>query len=318
MGSTWSVTLDHLPVDTSAEQATAMLQAVFDRVDRMMSTYKPESELSRFNQSRSTDWQAVPDELALVVAKAQRVSAETGGAFDVTVGPLVNLWGFGPEHSSGSFGTVPSAARIAEARSHVGYQKLHVRATPPALRKDDPAMYVDLSGIAKGYGADAAAALLDRLGAGDYLVEAGGELRAKGRSPAGHAWRIGIETPTPKVHRVLQRVALSDRSIATSGDYRNFFDTPERRYSHEIDPTTGMPVADAPASASVLAQTCARADALATAMMVLGPDRGLPIAERLHVPVLFVQRREARFEIRATPDFQALLVNPSAQTLPAQ
>ena len=314
MGGTWSAKLPRLPVSVSAAELEAAAGALLDRLEGQMSTWRPESDLSRFNRYHGTDWFPVPRELAEVVAAAGRVSEQTGGAFDVTVGPLVNLWGFGADQAAGRAGVVPSEEAIAGARAHVGYRLLESRLSPPALRKADPAVYADLGGIAKGYAAGAVAEYLDSLGATDYLVAVGGELRARGLSHLGRPWRAGIETPTPDVRRVLRQVELRDASLSTSGDYRNFFDAGGRRYSHEIDPRTGRPAENAPASVSVVHPSAAYADAMATALMVLGPERGYDLAVRLDLSVLIVTRGEGRFDARATPAFERTAPSPDAPT----
>lgn len=309
MGSTWMVRLPKLPAGVAPETAQGAVQAVLDSIEDQMSTYRPKSDLSRFNQTRSTDWFPVPEDVARVVDAARQVADQTGGAFDVTVGPLVNLWGFGPLHPAGPFGTIPSDAMIQEARKHVGYHLLEVRLSPPALRKTDPLVYVDLSGIAKGFAAEQVATRLEQMGITDYLIAVGGEMRAHGRSQAGRYWRVGIETPTPGVRRVLCPVDLRTGSLSTSGDYRNFFDSGDRRYCHEIDPATGQPVLAPPASVSVADESGAYADAMATALMVLGADKGYALAEQKGLAVLFITRRSDHFETRATPAFQTALVS---------
>jgi len=315
MGSTWLVRLRRVPTGSSPEQVQTAVQEVLDRVEGQMSTYKSESNLSRFNQSRSTNWVAVPDDMATVVDMARHVSEQSGGAFDVTVGPLVNLWGFGPEHPAGPFGSIPPPAMLAEARRHVGYHLLDVRLSPPGLRKADPLVYVDLSAIAKGYSAELVGRRLDGLGAADYLIAVGGEMRARGLSPLGQPWRVGIETPTPGVRRVLCRVVLREGSLSTSGDYRNFFDHEGRRYSHEIDPATGEPSTKAPASVTVADPSGAYADAMATALMVMGPDDGYALAQKLNLSVLFITRGTGAFQTYATPGFERMMI-ASPETTP--
>lgn len=310
MGSTWMVRLPRLPANLPGEKVQSAIQMVLDDIEQHMSTYRPDSNLSRFNQSRSIDWFDVPENVARVVDAARQVSEQTGGAFDVTVGPLVNLWGFGPDHPVGPFGTIPSDAMIEAARKHVGYRLLQVRLSPPALRKSDPLVYVDLSGIAKGFAAEQVATQLERMGIFEYLIAIGGEMRGHG---TGRRWHVGIETPTPGVRRVLYQVELGSFSLSTSGDYRNFFDKDGRRYCHEIDPSTGRPVLDPPASVSVADQSGAYADAMATALMVLGPDKGYAFAEQHSLAALFILRRSDHFESRATPAFQPLLSHAATQ-----
>jgi thiamine biosynthesis lipoprotein len=312
MGGDWSLTLRHLPPAQTREALQAASQAILDRLEDEMSTYRPTSDLSRFNRMHDTDWFEVPQDLANVVWTAQRVSEETGGAFDVTVAPLVNLWGFGPESTGLRIGEVPTDDAIAAARQHVGYQRLHVRLAPPALRKDDADVRIDLSAIAKGYAAGRIASALDAQGATDYLITVGGEVRAKGISNLGRPWRVGIEVPTPDTRRVLRQIELRDAACSTSGDYRNFFDVAGQRFSHEINPHTGRPIRNAPASVSVIHPDSAYADAMATALMVLGQDEGYELAKRLNLPALFVTRAAGEFHCRATPEFEKLSLDAPA------
>jgi thiamine biosynthesis lipoprotein len=206
-------------------------------------------------------------------------------------------------------GNVPSDEAIAAARLHVDYRKLHARASPPALRKDDPELEIDLGAIGKGYAAGELAADLDARGVTDYLIAVGGELRAKGLGPEGRPWPVGIEVPAPDTRRVLRTLELRDAGLSTSGDYRNFIELAGQRFSHEIDPRTGRPVTGKLASVSVVHADSAYADAMATGLMVLGPDEGYALAQRLRLAVLFVLRGDGRFDIRATPEFERLTVS---------
>jgi thiamine biosynthesis lipoprotein len=175
------------------------------------------------------------------------------------------------------------------------------------VRKADPHAYVDFSAIAKGYAAELVGHRLEKLGIEDYLVLVGGEVHAKGISNEGRPWRVGIENPTPGVHRVLYTIELRGGSLSTSGDYRNYFDVEGRRYCHEIDPATGRPSTKNPASVSVADTSGAYADAMATALMVLGPDTGLALAKKLHLAAFFILRGKDHFETRSTPEFEKLL-----------
>jgi thiamine biosynthesis lipoprotein len=286
MGTTYSIRIPHPPADMQQEELAAALAAEIERVEALMSTYRPESELSRFNSGSSTDWVPVSEDTATVVAAGQEISRQTQGAFDVTVGPLVELWGFGSRMDTHGR---PSDEDIAEAASHVGYQKLEVRLDPPALRKEDPALHVDLSAIAKGYGVDRAALVLANLGIEDYMVEIGGDLRAAGYNKEGNPWRIAVERPIPGDRALLEVVAVEDMAIATSGDYRNFFVEDGVLYSHTIDPRTHLPVTHKIASVSVRASTAMLADGWATALLVLGPN-GLETADALEISALMVER----------------------------
>ncbi|MEA3642333.1 MAG: FAD:protein FMN transferase [Lamprobacter sp.] len=286
MGTTYSLQVVDPPgaFDRSAlaEQVRARLSAIND----LMSTYQPSSELSRFNASSTTDWFLVSPELVAVVSAGQAVSEASNGAFDITVGPLVNLWGFGPTPSAED---LPTAGEIQAARARVGWRQLEVRTQPPALRKSRPDLYVDLSAIAKGYAVDQLAALVESQGVSDYLVEIGGELHGRGVNGRGEPWQIAIERPNASQREVFQVVALRDIGMATSGDYRNFVEIDGQRYSHTIDPATGQPVRHRLASVTVLADDCMQADAWATALLVLGPEPGLALAEQRGLAALFIE-----------------------------
>lgn len=287
MGTGYSIQVVDLPDEPGPRWLRERIEAELELVNDLMSTYRDDSELSRFNRSRSTDWFAVSPGLAVLVREAILTSEVSGGAFDTTVGPLVNLWGFGPETGPDR---VPSDAKIAQARARVGYRKLSVRVEPPAVRKAEPDLYLDLSAIAKGYGVDRIAKLLDDAGIANYLVEIGGELRSRGHNGRGQTWRIAVERPDPGIREVHRVIKLRGGAMATSGDYRNFFERDGKHYSHTIDPRTGHPVTHGLASVTVLAPEAARADALATAFLVLGPGPGFDLAESLQVAALFILR----------------------------
>ncbi len=302
MGTRYTVRLANLRTDSDLAALEHGIAHSLETTDQQMSTYLPDSELSRFNRFAGDDWFAVSPQTATVVAASLAVSQATAGAFDVTIGPLVNLWGFGPEgHAAG----LPSEAEIAANRARVGYQRLEVRADPPALRKTHPDLYVDLSAIAKGFAVDQVAAILEQAGVGGFMIEVGGEVRTRGRKPDGTPWRIGIERPAAEARQVQCVVELADRALATSGDYRNFRQRQGRRYSHEIDPRTGRPVDHALVSVSVLADDCMTADAWATALLVLGPDDALKIARRQNLDVLCLIRTAEGFAEQTTPGFAA-------------
>ncbi|MEM9585844.1 MAG: FAD:protein FMN transferase, partial [Planctomycetota bacterium] len=239
-------------------------------------------------------------ETAEVVAYAQVVSEATDGAFDVTVGPLVNAWSFG---STERTRTIPSDASLQELRSSVGYQKLAVRIDPPALRKSIPELQVDLSSIAKGHGVDRVVELLARLGFASVFVEIGGEVRTTGNK-AGQPWRVGIQMPDAELIQGMAVHPLTDRSMATSGDYRNRYEVDGVMYSHTIDPRTAKPITHDLASVTVIADTCMEADAWATALNVLGYQAGIEKARTMNdLSVLLVQRTgDAGYELLGTGD----------------
>jgi thiamine biosynthesis lipoprotein len=302
MGTTYSVQLVDPPPDLDLDRLRLRIDAELERVNAQMSTYRPDSELSRFNAAPGTDWMPVSPELAATVAAAKRIGAASGGALDVTVGPLVNLWGFGPDLSEDD---VPAPAAIAAGLDRTGLERLEVRLDPPALRKARADLYVDLSAIAKGHGADRVAAVLDTAGVDDLLVEIGGELYGRGRNGRGEPWRIAVERPQSDGRRVLRVVPLRNTGMATSGDYRNFFELDGVRYSHSIDPATGWPVRHELASVTVLADTAMEADGWATALLVLGPARGQALAESLGLAALFIERHDDdRLAVTATSAFE--------------
>ena len=271
------------------------LQALNERV----STYLSDSELSRINAMRSEDWLPVSSPLCSVLADAQSMSALTGGAFDVTLGQLVNLWGFGPAPSRTE---PPPAPDVVAALKSSGYSNLEVDCAHPAVRKQDADLLIDLSAYAKGYAVDELDAMLRARGAENYLVEIGGELRVSGHNPRGEPWGIAVERPgaSGRAVQTVMRI-VSPAAVATSGDYRNYFDHGGTRYSHTIDPATGWPVSHNAASVTVIADSAAEADALATALLVLGPDLGLALAEREGIAALFLLRDgDALREIRST------------------
>ncbi len=291
------------------DQATlkAELDTVLKTVNDQMSTWQQDSELSRFNRYQQTDWFPVSAQLAEVTQAALEVSELSAGVYDVTVGPLVNLWGFGAGKAEGE-PEVPPQAAIDTALLNVGYKKLAVRLEPPALRKDPAGLYVDLSSIAKGYGVDQLAEHLQQLGATDYMVEIGGEIRTRGHSPRGDEWRIAIEKPVDLGRSVQQGLKLKNGSLATSGDYRNYFSAGGQRYSHTLDPASGYPVMHSLASVSVMAENTMLADAYATMLMAMGEVKGCKFVLEQGIDAYFIWRTDHGFETFATDGFQQALI----------
>lgn len=303
-------------INSCEELLARIVQRELDKVDSIASTYRPNSELTLFNRSDSTDWFPVSEDLAKIVSDALSVSSKTKGAFDVTVAPLVNLYRFGPNKSP--LASLPTDEEIETLRARVGYDKLEARISPaPALRKFNPDVTIDLSSVAKGYAVDLVANALEKAGLNDYLVEVGGEIRCRGKkldpiSGESVPWTLGIQTPElldpnasrfPDVYRFLYFDSSEESGVlATSGDYNNYLQVGDVRFSHFIDPRTGRPteminVNDAPGtrlgSVSVVSNdsrslSCALADAYATAFSVLGEKEGLPIANELGLSVLFL------------------------------
>jgi thiamine biosynthesis lipoprotein len=305
MGTTYSIKVPDPPPKIDAAAVRAAANEVLDRIDRSMSGYRADSEISRFNSATSTQWFDVSSDLATVVDAALQVSQQSGGAFDITVGPLVAAWGFG---ASGEPIDLPAEARLSELRAQVGYEKLHARLDPPALRKEDPGLLVDLNGIAPGYAVDLLAQKLQSMAIEHFMIDIGGEVRAQGRNARGQLWRIAVERPVDAEPEPYAIVQLDNASVATSGEYRHYFDRNGRRYSHTIDPRTGRPVAHSLASVVVISSTSMYADAWATALNVLGTAEGHALATKLDMPVLFIDAEGGKLRSVTTPPFTPFLL----------
>lgn len=273
-------------------------------VNKLMSTYDPNSELSKFNQSDSVEFQPLSDATLLVMREAQRIGEMSEGYLDVTVGPLVNLWGFGPNAKPE---TIPTPEQVAEAHTKVGLDKLKL--SEGAAAKGHSQTYVDLSTVAKGYGVDQIAAILEAHDISNYLVEIGGEMRARGNKADGSAWRIAIEKPVSLTRAVQRVVSIGNNAIATSGDYRNYFEENGVRYSHLIDPKTGYPIQHNLVSATVVHPSSLVADGLATALVVMGKEKGLAMAKREGLSVLLITRENGEFKEYTTASFDEFLPN---------
>ncbi len=308
MGTSWSV-IWHGPDELPSAVVQDELRRLLERIESLMSTWRDDSEISRFNASRSTDWFEVSPQTYRVVSRSLEVSVVSGGAFDVTVSRLVDLWGFGPMGKQ----PPPTDSDIETARQLVGWSKLELCADPPAIRKAEPLLTVNLSAIAKGYAVDRLGEYLESVGVADYLVEVGGETRVKGSRSDGAAWRLGIEQPVVGRRRVRRVLPLSgpSRGVATSGDYRNRRQVGDRIVSHTIDPRTGRPVDHDLAAVTVVAADCMTADALATTLMVLGPDDGLDYARQQHIAALFLIRVGDGIREESTFEYRELVAEPA-------
>jgi FAD:protein FMN transferase len=282
-GTTYSVQL--VPEAKAADKAAiqAALGAQVDRINAQMSTYHADSELSKLNRNEDLQATAISAPLALVLQEAIRVYERSGGAFDVTIGPLVNAWGFGPE-----LVTPPSTEDLADARSRIGTDKLTLDRQANTLTRAQAGLYIDLSAIAKGYAVDAMGEAIEHAGHRRYLVEIGGEVRARGMNPRGQPWSVGIEAPDGGAQDVFEQLALRDTSIATSGNYRNVRTVDGKTITHILDARTGEPVSHGLGSVSVLHPSCMTADAFATALYVLGTQEGHALAERDGIAALFL------------------------------
>lgn len=287
MGSAWTVKIaGRLPA--SVEDLRAGVQGRFDVVNQALSTYRADSALSRFNDDGTGEWLDIDPELGEVLGFALSLAELSGGAYDVTVGPLVNLWGFGPDPAMNN---VPPPAAIEAARALVGWRKVAVDAAGRARKK--PGVRVDLSSLGKGRGVDRVAEYLDARGVTNYLIDLSGKLRARGRNHLGAPWRVEVEKPVADVSSSTvgidpQVITLHDDSVATAGDYRRFFESGGRHYSHIIDPRTGWPVTHSTVSATAIAADCMHADALATVLMAMPPEEAMSLANRLQWPALLI------------------------------
>lgn len=304
MGATYTVKVapDRPLTREEKEAVQNAIAAVLENINAKMSVYRPDSEISRFNEHRDPAPFPLSQETMEVFQLARRISVETDGAFDITISPLVDLWGFGPGRNRE--GRVPEDEEIAAVRDRIGYDKIELDPAAGTARKLHPELSCDVGAIAPGYASDKIAEALERLGHTNYMIEIGGEVRARGRNAEGRTWRIGIEKPDPAGRAVHLVVPLRDAALSTSGDYRNFFEKDGKRYCHEIDPRTGRPITHHLASVSVIGPDCASADAYATALMILGVDEGLRFAETHELAAFFIVREASgRFIEHRSPAF---------------
>jgi|TARA_B110000879_G_scaffold187956_1_gene250246 thiamine biosynthesis lipoprotein len=302
MGTSYHVTIvadQPAPADL-ADQIDQLLSAV----DQSMSTYKSQSELSQFNRLPVSQQAKASDQLWAVLQTSEKIWRESSGAFDPTVGPVVDLWGFGPVVTEDE---IPADQEIATALANSGFEHLLLNRSEQTISKQKT-IALDLSAVAKGYAVDQVADLLEMLALPDYLVEVGGEMRLSGTNPEGNPWRVAIELPSlmPQVQQV---VAVNNSAVATSGDYRNYFEKDGVRYSHTIDPRNGKPITHNLASVTVMADRCADADAWATALMVLGEEEGMRIANKFSIPAYMLIREGETFRVLSSSAFEPYLKN---------
>lgn len=288
MGTTYNIVAIDKTAEIDADSVQAALEQTLADVNSQMSNWDPNSEISQFNASDTTQPVEISAELATVMQAAQFIHDESEGQFDVTLGPLIELWGFGARTPDSP---VPAPEAVAAALDIVGMDKVLTLGDAPAtMAKAYPDTSVYLAAIAKGHGVDRLAEALQAFGITDYMVEIGGDLVTAGQNPSGEAWRIGVERPDAGEQKIEEIVDLSGLGMATSGDYRNYFEADGVRYSHIIDAETGNPITHTTASVTVLADNAMLADGWATALLVLGSERGLPIAEKHGLGVLFIDR----------------------------
>lgn len=302
MGTTYNVTAVDHGHGTNREELARGIEAALAQVNREMSNWDAGSELSRLNAAAPGEAVAVSPALQRVLAGAEAVHRASDGRFDVTLGPLIDLWGFG---AGGGAQRLPDEAAIAQAMARVGQGRV-IHLDGGAVRKSAAGVEVYLSAIGKGHGVDRVADVLRAAGFEDFMVEIGGDIYAAGHNGDGAPWRIGVESPLPGLRDVARVLGVSGNGMATSGDYRNFFEAGGRRYSHIIDPTTGRPITHATVSATVLADDAMQADAWATAMLTLGRARGLEIAEAEGLAVLFIESTASGFVAHESSRLAAL------------
>ena len=298
MGTTWMVKFIQPASPLNPVTLHARISEKLEQLEQQFSTYRPASELSRFNATRRTEWITVSPEIVRVAAAAQALSWRTEGAFDVTVAPLVQLWGFGTQRRA----SPPSAQEITFAQALVDWRRLEARQSPPALRKTRPDLSVDFSSIAKGFAVDEIGDRLRALGVDECWVQIGGDIKTVGA----RGWRTGIAWPgAPRTQSpaTLQVFELIGRALSTSGDANNFFQYEGRRYGHIIDPRTGEPVRGEVAAVSVLDESCAASSARATALFVLGAEQGFTFAVRERIAALFIVRTGEKFTLKPTPEW---------------
>ncbi|SNR87608.1 FAD:protein FMN transferase [Pseudomonas segetis] len=300
MGSSYSVKYVHTDATPDVAEVKQETEAILAEVDQQMSTYRDDSLVSKFNQAPAGSCMPLPASMLELVKVGGELSEQSNGAFDLTLEPLLNLWGFGPKARAEK---VPSPEQVAEARKQIGHQHLHI--DDQSLCKDVD-IQLDFNSIAAGYTVDKIGKRLNELGISSYLVEATGELKAVGKKPDGQPWRIAIEAPRDD-ERVSQKIlALDGCGISTSGDYRNYFEENGVRYSHTIDPQTGAPITHKLAAVTVANRSTLMADGLSTLLMVLGPERGMAYAKQAGIAAFFVTRGANGFVTHSSPAFEQL------------
>jgi len=304
MGTTYSVSIVRNNIKAYAfDFLKTKIDSVLNEVNNKMSTYKKDSELSLFNEFSDTNWYPTSADLFNVIKAARKISAETESAYDISVGPIVNLWGFGPEARPVK---MPSEKEIKQRRDFVGLGKYMLDKTSARVKKKHKNLYLDLSSIAKGFGVDEVGRLLSFLSYTDFMVEVGGEVFVKGKNQQIEKWNIGISVPDAS-NNIQRVVSISGKALATSGDYRNYFEENGVRYSHTIDARTGKPITHKLASVSVIDDNCMTADGWATALNVVGVEEGRKIAKKNKIAVLFIVKDGENFKEIMTKEFKKYL-----------
>lgn len=304
MGTSYHITVVK---DVYAKEVITLqdeIDSLLEDVNETFSTYSETSEVSLFNKDTGLNVRPQSVDFITVLKEALYISEVTQGAYDITVGPLVNLWGFGPDFNKDS---VPTDSEIEEVWLKTGYRQLSVSTEAQGVKKLTADIHVDFSSIAKGFGVDKVADLLDLQGFENYMVEIGGEMRVRGFNSEGIKWRIAVEKPDSSKRAIHKVINVTDIAMATSGDYRNYFEKDGVRFSHTINPATGKPVQHNLASVTVLAKKSMTADAWATAFMVLGDKKGYDLAIENNVAVLFLVKEGDSLRELMTPTFQRVI-----------
>jgi thiamine biosynthesis lipoprotein len=303
MGTTYHIKLVVAPDQRqTAEESQQAVDALLVDFNQSLSTYIQDSEISMINAAPVQQWLDVSPRFFAVLSLSREISEYSDGAFDVTVGPLVNLWGFGPDWKKDE---VPSAEAIAETLAYVGYTAITFDTEKSRIKKQK-VLELDFSAVAKGRGVDEVADYLESQGFANFMVEIGGELRLHGHNPEKERWRIGVESPA--AGGSVRPIAVSEVGVATSGDYRNYFEQDGIRFSHTLDPFTGKPITHNLASVTVIAETSARADALATAFNVMGGDKAMTLANQDGIAVYLIERSDKGFVSRYSSAFSPYLM----------
>jgi FAD:protein FMN transferase len=304
MGTTYNIKLNAHDGLLEAKALKAEIDLALEQVNDQMSTYRKTSELSQFNQLANGEAVQVSSDTIKVITEGKRLHELTSGALDITLGPLVNIWGFGPDKKPL---TLPTDDAIAAVRVKTGMDGFSIQVSEgqASLLKKKDGLYIDLSAIAKGFGVDKIASLLDQHQVSGYLVEIGGELRIKGTKTDKSPWRIAIEQPTTDGREIQQVITPGTMGLATSGDYRNYFEDEGQRFSHLIDPRSGKPIKHTLASVTVLHPECMTADGLATAMMVLGTQASLALAKEQNLAIMLIEKQQQGFQVFYSEAFKA-------------
>ncbi|MDV7338818.1 FAD:protein FMN transferase [Terasakiella sp. A23] len=300
MGTTFNIKVINLTDSLTDEQVKSQINAILKDVNDKMSLWVKNSEIMKFNRSSSTDWQSVSKDLYFVTEAAQTISQQSNGYFDVTLEPLIKLWGFSNKDTNRE---PPEPEQIQAALNKIGYKKINLHAAPPAFRKGAGDLTINLSAIAKGFGIDQLSNYLESQKIENYMVEIGGDLRVRGTNATGKPWRVAIEKPDINGRAIHKIITVENAGMATSGDYRNYFEKEGKRFSHIIDPRTGYPVTHKLASVSVLSESAMIADGWATALLVMGEKEGVSLAENLGIAAYFLIREEDGFVEKQTSHF---------------